>query len=223
MLLKLAHLLLMILTLFSVDLRQCLSSKCNVLVKQVLDDIRGKSDSVLIPKYFSRVENGFMVVAVNEQDGEDNGGRTNPEGSYGQYLFDSKSVLPDKACGIPDRYGHSYCRDNGLTGSFMIGPADAIVFVGCTPPPLRYFSFDFIITTRFDHLGYPFYPGVNFGDTVNFRNVNTSTLDSQSVFDKPVIIIHTADRNTATLISDSMINEAGIDASIISVHALDCR
>ena len=37
--------------------------------------------------------------------------------------------------------------------SFMLGPSDAIVFVGCTPPPVRYFSFDVDIIVRQDNPG----------------------------------------------------------------------
>jgi hypothetical protein len=65
------------------------------------------------------------------------------------------SVLPDGVCDtIPAHGGGDLCTRSDLfpdsreTVNFMLGPSDAIVFYGCTPPPVDYFGYDFIVTTR---------------------------------------------------------------------------
>jgi hypothetical protein len=74
-------------------------------------------------------------------------------GAYFTYVLSSTS-LPSGVCeSIPNHAGDDLCKvtdefPEGETLNFMLAPSDAIVFYGCTPPPVAYFGYDFIITTR---------------------------------------------------------------------------
>lgn len=75
------------------------------------------------------------------------------QGAYFTYVLNA-SALPDGVCEkIPKHGGDALCVSsdmfpNGETVNFMMAPSDAIVFYGCTPPPVDYFGYDFDITTR---------------------------------------------------------------------------
>jgi hypothetical protein len=187
------------------------------------NEVASKVDEHLVPSLFSRVEHGFMYVEVDEDDGEANGGASNTDGSYGRYLFDAADVLPAGVCDVPSFNGQARCSVMDKTGGLMLGPADAIVFIGCTPPPVRYFSFDFDIVTRFDDDGYPFFPGVNFGDTVNIRTIRTGGAAGMDIdpYNQPVVVIHTADGETANVISSAYVSSGNMTSSSITLHSLD--
>ena len=60
---------------------------------------------------------------------------TNPEGVYLSYSFPCGSALPEPYWKFA---WPSSCSSNGTnTSNFVIGAADAIVFYGCTPPPVK--------------------------------------------------------------------------------------
>jgi len=158
------------------------------------------SDYLLSEGNFSRVVNGFAKLAIGVGASKLFGGGTNTNGAYFSYYLDA-SVLPDGVCDdIPTHSGDEMCSnssvyENGETQSVMLGPSDAIVFYGCTPPPVEYFGYDFIITTRLTET-YPFYPGTNFQDALSWRDVNvtddsTSSKDIHQPFDRPALLIHT--------------------------------
>jgi hypothetical protein len=176
-------------------------------------------DDILVPTLFSRVEKGYMAIVVDGEEQDTDVVNTNPDGSYGRYFFNGENILPDGVCDIPTKSGLKRCP---LTGNIMLGQADAIVFAGCTPPPVKFFSFDFDIVMRFDENGYPFHPGVNFGDTVNSRTINTTAEGKDDTpFNKPIVVIHTADGESADIIRSAYVSSGSMEASSISVHALD--
>ena len=93
-------------------------------------------------KPFARVANGTARLTF-----EARGISGNPldfdigwdvDGAYLTYAF-AEDALPDGMC------------DNVKTGTlcageaFVLGPADAVAFYGCTPPPVAYFGFDAIL------------------------------------------------------------------------------
>jgi hypothetical protein len=154
-------------------------------------------------KAFTRKAEGQMRLIVDEDSGNDNGGGTNTEGYYTTALFNGTEIFPPGVCEkVPGSDGSSpRCLDDpasmalaGLTTSFMLGPRDAVVFVGCTPPPVKYFSWDAIVDVRMVPGPEVFYPGMNFGDDINGRHIARHLhLQDDEVFDRPVMVAHTAD------------------------------
>ena len=71
------------------------------------------------------------------------------------------------------------------TAMFVLGPADAVAFYGCTPPPVAYFGFDAILETRLatwygvarDERRPQHILGTNFVDALNHRAINVSDAD----------------------------------------------
>eukprot|EP01038_Epipyxis_sp_PR26KG_P006554 gene6554-9003_t len=175
-----------------------------------------KADSFLMPKYFSRVAQGILYTVIDEEDGIKDGGGTNTFGSYGAFLFKGTEIFPDGACDIPAAAGTARCSDSSIT--FFLGPSDVIALLACSPPPMKYFSYDVYITTRITQ-EYPFYPGQNFGDTISYYDLNTSS-NTGNVFNEPVLIIHSADKVAADTVADAFINVGAIDSSAISVRGI---
>jgi hypothetical protein len=95
-----------------------------------------------------------VTISVSGNMGNATGGGTNTNGVYYTYAWDATNALPQGVCEqIPTHSGGALCQSSdaypgGETLNLMLGPSDAIVFYGCTPPPVDYFGLDFIITTR---------------------------------------------------------------------------
>jgi len=150
---------------------------------------------------FARVSEGWAVTIVNSTTGEAMGGGTNPMGSYQVYFFNGYEVLGEDFCdAVPsctESSGKQSCRPRCASGanssifSFALGPADAVVYTGCTPPPVEYFGWDMTIAARTTE-EYPFYPGQNFGDDFNNRDISADPTDV-SIFNQPVSVIQAAD------------------------------
>lgn len=101
----------------------------------------------------------------------------------------------------------------GQTQSVLMGSRDAILFLGCTPPPSRYFSFDMLVSSRFtDDDDYYYYPGCPFGDTKN--NLNMANYDWAS----PFALVQTFNKKTAELIKSSLPSSLDIN---FDVHELN--
>lgn len=94
--------------------------------------------------------------------------------------------------------------------------------MGCTPPPVRYFSYDTYIDVRTTEQ-YPFYVGQPFGDTVSHRTINATgtEADPGNVFDEPMLLIHTGDGAAARAVSEAYVSSGGISAEAVSVRQID--
>lgn len=185
------------------------------------------ADEALVPLVFARVEYGYLALVMDEDDGQNDGGTTNPFGSYASFFFNGTDILPPGACGIKANTAVPRCglRGRGITKSFMLGPGDAISLVMCTPSPMRFFSYDSIINTRIAEDSYPFYPGQNFGDAISLRNVNVSNSKngSSSKFDQPAVIIHAADSTAADRVASAYTQSAGVDPASISTRFIPSK
>jgi hypothetical protein len=172
--------------------------------KESMDDL----DTLLVGagNSFVRAVHGELTFRGGPQvNPATNGGGTNPEGDYYVTVFPPE-ILPSDACDLnapvqinpSPRDKTKICRRNPanwtetVSQSYLMGPADAMVFHLCTPPPSRYFSLDSYLSLRYEAgSAAPFYPGTNFGDTVN--NCNAAS----SGFDSPAFVIATADAAAA--------------------------
>jgi hypothetical protein len=84
-------------------------------------------------------------------------------------------------------------QDANLTGNFQLDPAEAIVVIGLTPPPERYFGFHAFLKARANPSGTPLPLWANLGDTVNNASVKTI---GNTPFNSPIALIFTPDKGT---------------------------
>ena len=149
-------------------------------------------------------------------------GSTNTFGSYATFVIpNGTDLFPSGMCDLQGPNPKPICNSSdGSTESFILGPADVIAFYACTPPPMKYFSYDVVITERITE-EYPFYPGINFGDAISFRNINV-TNKATNVFDQPTVIIHASDASAARKVGQAFIDnsEGSITAQDISVRGI---
>ncbi|GMH82847.1 hypothetical protein TrVE_jg2141 [Triparma verrucosa] len=112
----------------------------------------------------------------------DSSGPDNPDGTYMEYMF-SQSDLPEHFCDVNFETCGADIPSDTYTQSTLLGPDDAIVFLGCSPPPSSYFASDMIVSSRFmktvdpsipapdpDNLSRDddyWWPGVPFNDALN--------------------------------------------------------
>lgn len=191
--------------------KQC-ATLDNTTLSSLSEEVVKTADSLLVPHRFARSASGFLKIVQDESDGIEDGGVTNPLGAYSVFLFKSSDIFPPSACELPTYQGISVCG-SGVASSFFLGPADAIAFVGCSPSPMRYFSYDMDILMRLT-AEYPFYPAQNFGDTINHRTINTT---GDTPFMQPISVIFTADGAAASDVSKAY-QHAGIASEAINVR-----
>jgi len=171
---------------------------------------------------------GVLALTADNTTGMVLGGGSNPSGYYMTYIFDANASLGPGACDElergPEQSPGVVCHPLGAdevveaVQIFFLGPSDAVVFHGCTPPPVHYFGWDMYINERMEE-DFIFYPGTNFGDTLSIHDVNTAADD---VYDQPAVVIHTADGQASRTVSDAF-EQVGVDTTSISTHALNAH
>jgi len=182
----------------------------------VANGIANQADNYLSP-YFRSIYEGQWRDALDEKQGLRNGGFTNTFGSYGTTFFNSSEILPAGICDIPTYEGDRRCSTKGLTDTFLLGAVDVIAFVMCTPPPVRYFGHDMIISVRLTE-DYPFYPGMYFGDAISFREISDALSDEDaSVFNQPIVVLQSMDALAADKVRSAYI-AAGMDSASIFIR-----
>ena len=199
------------------------------------NEVAKKADDYLSP-YFRSIYEGQWRDAVDEKQGLRNGGFTYTFGSYGTTFFNSSEILPAGICDIPmyeDNSDSSSSRcsaKDGLTDTFLLGAVDVIAFVLCTPPPVRYFGHDMILSARLTE-DYPFYPGVYFGDAISFREISDALLlpisndeshSPKDVFNQPVVILQSMDTLAADKVRSAYI-AAGMDSRSIFIREVSSQ
>ena len=102
-----------------------------------------------------------------------------------------------------------------LSGDFQLDPDEAVVLIGLTPPPAKYFSYT-------PYLDWKTYPDrrrevlASFGDSVNIATVKTI---GSSPFKAPVALIFTPDQGTDARVRAAL-QRAGYPAAIINTVVL---
>jgi len=99
-----------------------------------------------------------------------------------------------------------------LTSVFQLDPAEAIVLIGLTPPPERYFGFTPFLRYRVMADGSKQQIWATVGDIVNNATVKTT---GSTPFDSPVAFIFTPDRGTDARVRKALLR-AGYPAAIIN-------
>jgi len=116
--------------------------------------------------------------------------------------------------------------NKGLWLDYFMEPDEAIVYVGSTPPEVKYFSYRSYIGTRW-------FPEQNnfqrifasLGDTLNNYRINTGISPGQTSpgpYNKPVMIITTADRGTDERVRKAALM-AGYSANMMNTDVIPSR
>jgi len=99
-----------------------------------------------------------------------------------------------------------------LSGQFHLDPREAVVLIGLTPPPAKYFSITPYLWSRVYPDGSRKPVPATLGDSVNVATVNTV---GPTPFNAPVALIFTPDRTTDALVRAAL-RRAGYPANIIN-------
>jgi len=116
---------------------------------------------------------------------------------------------------VPESAARSAAVEN-----FKLRPDEAIVLIGPTPPPVKYFGFNAFLATRF----YPDEPSgtqrrwlvATLGDAINNATIKTA---GPTPFGTPVVVIFTPDRGTDARIR-SALQRTGYPPAIINTMVL---
>lgn len=95
---------------------------------------------------------------------------------------------------------------------FQLGPQEAIVLIGLTPPPARYFSFTPFLFAKVSPDGKKLPLWATLGDAVNSASVKTT---GPSPFNSPVAMIFTPDQGTDARVRVAL-ERAGYPGAIIN-------
>lgn len=107
---------------------------------------------------------------------------------------------------------------DGLAFAYHLRPDEAIVQIGRTPPKAGYFSYQSYLTIRFDPGEKQYMPLFNsVGDTIN--NMTIKTMNAESPFNQPVIIISTADERADKLVRKAA-QSAGYSRDIVNTETI---
>jgi hypothetical protein len=99
-----------------------------------------------------------------------------------------------------------------LSTDFQLGPDEAVVLIGLTPPPARYFSYAPYLWSKLYPDGIRRQPFATLGDAVNNATVKTI---GPTPFNAPVALIFTPDQGTEARIRAAL-KRAGYPAAILN-------
>ena len=119
----------------------------------------------------------------------------NPSSPYGSYFFNG-SPLP----------------------IWKLNETDAMVFIGCTAPPAKYFSFRSYVFSTFDGLR-PTIVAASLGDSTNHLVINTTRLPTNDPFGKATVVTSTADMMTDQAVREAF-TAAGFPATAINTDII---
>jgi len=197
----------------------CQNLSTEKLYSKSRDILDAMDEEILKSGKFTHSVLGTLSIIVTESSGEDSGGGTNTQGFYTTFFFNGDSIFPAGVCeNLVTQSGSGPCTlgEDNATDSFMLGSRDVISFVGCSPPPVKYFSWDSIIDVR--QKPEYFFPGMNFGDDIN--NIMMAR-DGKSPFSRPVLVSHTADGKSGNVVEEALwqvLSDETITNTDFSIH-----
>ena len=155
---------------------------------------------------------GNMKFLINRTDAG-----ANPSSVYGVFQFDNTSGI--EQTGLGDNGGEPIISWRPFSG------CDAVLFIGCTPPKVKYFSFVPYIYQRFYPINNNSFVDIetlfaSLGDSINNLVINSTDYnnwdishDSNNNFNSLTTIITTADQQTFNDIS-SELNKIGLSKTV---------
>lgn len=102
----------------------------------------------------------------------------------------------------------------------LMGEQDAMVLVGKTPPPVKYFSYRSYLFSRYD----PVNPDrdilfLSLGDTINVDTIKTGAPQGTKPFGQSVIVVSTPDQTTDSLVKAAA-EDAGFPGGIVNTDVI---
>ena len=134
----------------------------------------------------------------------------NPTSPYGAFFVPA-------APGEPVAPG---ARPDGLSSTFRLRADEAIVFLGNTPPEVKYFGFTPYVADRAKEGGGRRLVAASVAETLNNLVIAVDAPPSEPVFGKRTAIIAAADRRTVQAVSESLV-ASGLPASAINTLVFD--
>ena len=176
-------------------------------------------------KKFNSVTNGWWKSElVGSSHAALNGGGTNPFGFYGALLTNTSNNPQNDACRFScfdDTCPGGKCANDSTISSFVLGPSDVVAMLMCTPPKVRYYSYDITITGRKDEtINNEFYPGQPFGDAINNLNIPIEGNDNgqgtnDAIFDAPILLLVGPDEDTM-----NEVYKTYLDIGVVNEHQI---
>lgn len=159
--------------------------------------------------------NGFMVqegrldlmdLSECEEQGTCYG--NNPTSAYFRYMLPPGPGEPDLPVGLTSKEGRERLR-----------PDEALVFIGKTPPALKYFSFQTYVFARYDD-GEEGYREIfaNLGDAINNLTIGTSP-GPTAPYDAETVVISTGDGAVDALVRN-LLQQQGFSNDVINTEIL---
>ncbi|MBU2548249.1 MAG: hypothetical protein KKB20_07570 [Proteobacteria bacterium] len=130
------------------------------------------------------------------------------------------SPTPALACFLPKAPGQK--AENRMPWTFSLRPDEALVYIGRTPPEMKYFSYRSYLATRyFESEGRRRRVFASLGDTVNNLTVKTAgkARGPKGAFDRTVVVISTADRDIDKRVRRAL-RKAGFTASAMNTDVV---
>ena len=118
----------------------------------------------------------------------------NPSSPYGVYMFEDRQPL------------------------WKLDEREAIVLLGCTPPPADYFSYRSYLFSTFNGLRQEIV-FASLGDSINNLAVNTTSLNIGNPFGRTTVVTTTADVNTDRAVRKAFA-AAGVQATAINTDII---
>lgn len=104
--------------------------------------------------------------------------------------------------------------------AFRLRADEAVVFVGNTPPEVKYFGFTPYISERSDGRGGRAKPMASIAETLNNLVIKVEAASGEPVFGKRTAVVLAADARTVRAVSDGLV-ESGLAATAINTLVLD--
>ncbi len=194
----------------------------NAANKKLMDD----------KKFDSMTQGWWKSLLVGPDVASTDGGGTNPFGFYGALLVNTSNNPQNDACRFncyADACPGGKCANDSTISSFVLGPSDVIAMLMCTPPKVRYYSYDVTITGRRDEtIPNEFYPGQPFGDAINNLNIPIGGNDngegnSDTIFDAPILLLVGPDEETMNEVSKSYVDIGAVTEDQIIKKYIDYK
>ncbi|GAB5037440.1 Hypothetical protein NocV09_07900100 [Nannochloropsis oceanica] len=139
----------------------------------------------------------------------------NPAGRYGTVSFPTWSQ-PMALCKATTFNQTSPIPFSFCSIAFTLGPRDAVVWLGCTPPPAAYFSIRSYVAFRFSPSVW--FPAAELGDPANLYTLN-STGGALDPYEKTTMLVSTGDRETARHVKNAF-SEAGLPKGVDNLDVI---
>jgi hypothetical protein len=112
--------------------------------------------------------------------------------------------------------------ENGLANTYRLGPHEAVVWVGETPPPAAYFGFTDYLMARDDGSGKRVPVFASLAETLNLAVMGVEGPADGSKFNRRALVVHTPDASIAERVKQAALR-SGISESAVNIAPIDAE